>query len=147
MIREETIDFHIKTAWHGIYRRYNQIASQYGSTTTMGYVLLNIDIEQGTPVMKIGPSIGMESRSLTRILKTLEERGMIYKQKDLEDKRSVRVFLTKEGKEKREIAKNTVIALNDQMRKAIPPAKLKTFFEVIGQINQLIENNKIEIKT
>ncbi|MCZ6693212.1 MAG: MarR family transcriptional regulator, partial [Bacteroidetes bacterium] len=140
-------DFHIKTAWHGIYRRYNQIASQYGSTTTMGYVLLNIDIEQGTPVMKIGPSIGMESRSLTRILKTLEERGMIYKQKDLEDKRSVRVFLTKEGKEKREIAKNTVIALNDQMRKAIPPAKLKTFFEVIGQINQLIENNKIEIKT
>ncbi|TDI66471.1 MAG: MarR family transcriptional regulator [Bacteroidetes bacterium] len=146
MIREETIDFHIKTAWHGIYRRYNQVASQYGSTTTMGYVLLNIDIEQGTPVMKIGPSIGMESRSLTRILKTLEERGMIYKQKDLEDKRSVRVFLTNEGKEKREIAKNTVIALNDQMRKAIPPTKLKTFFEVIKQINQLIENNKIEIK-
>ena len=123
------------------------MASQYGSTTTMGYVLLNIDIEQGTPVMKIGPSIGMESRSLTRILKTLEERGMIYKQKDLVDKRSVRIFLTKEGKEKREIAKDTVIALNDQMRKAIPPAKLKTFFEVIGQINQLIENNKIEIKT
>ena len=144
MIREETIDFHIKTAWHGIYRRYNQVASQYGSTTTMGYVLLNIDIEQGTPVMKIGPSIGMESRSLTRILKTLEERGMIYKQKDLVDKRSVRIFLTKEGKEKREIAKDTVIALNDQMRKAIPPAKLKTFFEVIRQINQLIENNKIK---
>ena len=144
MIREETIDFHIKSAWHGIYRRYNQVASQYGSTTTMGYVLLNIDIEQGTPVMKIGPSIGMESRSLTRILKTLEERGMIYKQKDLVDKRSVRIFLTKEGKEKREIAKDTVIALNDQMRKAIHPAKLKTFFEVIRQINQLIENNKIK---
>lgn len=120
------------------------MANQYGSTTTMAYVLLNIDIEQGTPVMKIGPSIGMESRSLTRILKTLEERGMIYKQKDLVDKRSVRIFLTKEGKEKREIAKDTVIALNDQMRKAIPPAKLKTFFDVIRQINQLIENNKIK---
>ena len=147
MVREETIDYHIKTAWHGIYRMYNQVASQYGSTTTMGYVLLNINIEQGTPVMKIGPSIGMESRSLTRILKTLEERGMIYKQKDPEDKRSVRIFLTEEGKEKREIAKKTVIALNDQIKKVIPASKLKTFFEVIGQINQLIENNKIEIKT
>ena len=101
MKKEDTIDFHVKWAWHAISRMYNVYAGQNDMTMSIGYVLLNIDLEKGTPATKIGPSIGMEPRSLTRMIKSLEERGWIYRETDEKDKRFVNVFLTEKGKEKR----------------------------------------------
>ena len=79
---------------------YNQEAVKYDITTSIGFVLLNIH-EDGTPATKIAPLLGLESRSLTRMLKTMEEKGFIHRQPDASDKRLVRIFLTDKGKEKR----------------------------------------------
>jgi DNA-binding MarR family transcriptional regulator len=143
MRKEETIDYHIRSAWHAIARMYNQQASNYGATMAVGFVLLNIDIEHGTPATKIAPLMGLEPRSLTRLLKTLEERGAIYRQVDKNDKRSVRIFLTPEGKLGRERAKETVLRLNEAVRAEIPQHKLDVFFEVIQSINKIIEKSNI----
>lgn len=143
MRREETIDFHIRSAWHAIARLYNQQAGQYGATMAIGFVLLNIDVEHGTPATKIAPLMGLEPRSLTRLLKTLEERGAICRKVDPNDKRSVRIFLTEEGKLGRERAKQTVLQLNDAIRAQVPQDKLETFFEVIQTINRVVEEEDI----
>lgn len=143
MKREETIDHHIKTAWHAIYRMYNQQASKYDMTTSVGFVLLNISSKEGTPATKIAPLMGMEARSLTRVLKSMEDKGLVYRQADLIDRRSVRIFLTEEGKRKKEISRATVLAFNEAVRKEIPEDKLKVFFEVIEEVNNIIENHKI----
>ena len=50
---------------------------------------------------KLRPLLGLETRSLTRILRSMEEKGLIYKQADSVDKRSVRIFLTRWGWRKR----------------------------------------------
>ncbi|WP_028663969.1 MarR family winged helix-turn-helix transcriptional regulator [Runella zeae] len=147
MRKEKTVDFHIKWAWHAISRMYNTYASRrYGMTMAIGYVLLNIDTETGTPATKIGPSIGMEPRSLTRTLKTLEEKGWIRREIDENDKRFVKVFLTEEGRIKRDMAREGVISFNTMLREQIPLEKLVIFFEVIKEINRLVdeENNKIK---
>ncbi|MCO6359273.1 DNA-binding MarR family transcriptional regulator [Roseivirga pacifica] len=141
MKREETVDHHIKTCWHAIYRMYNQEAAKHDSTTSQAFVVLNIDPVNGTPATKIAPLMGLESRSLTRMLKSMEEMGVIYKQKDPTDGRSVRIFLTDLGKEKRQVSKQTVILFNEAVKQTIAPDKLEAFFEVIVKINQLIESN------
>lgn len=143
MRKEETIDFHIRSAWHAIARRYNQQASKYGATMAIGFVLLNIDVENGTPATKIAPLMGLEPRSLTRLLKTMEERGAIYRKADKRDRRSVRIYLTNEGKKGREQAKETVLRLNEAVRAQIPEEKLDVFFEVIQNINGILERNEI----
>lgn len=147
MKREETIDHHIRAAWHAIARMYNQKASDYGATMAIGFVLLNIDVEEGTPATKIAPLMGLEARSLTRLLKTLEERGAISRKADANDKRCVRIYLTEEGKKGREQAKETVLRFNQAVRDAIPENKLETFFEVIQNINKILEKNNIYEKT
>ena len=76
MKKELTIDYNIKAAWHAIMRMYNQYGQDFDITASTGFVLLNIDSEQGTPATKIAPALGMESRSLTRMLKSLEEKGL-----------------------------------------------------------------------
>lgn len=143
MKREETVDFHIRSAWHAIARMYNQEAAQYDATMAMGFVLLNIDSEEGAPATKIAPQMGLEARSLTRILKTLEDRGIIQRKADPNDKRSVRIFLTKDGKKRKEKARETVVRFNEVVREEISASKLNTFFEVIQQINKLAERNNV----
>jgi MarR family transcriptional regulator, organic hydroperoxide resistance regulator len=143
MKREETIDYNIKAAWHSIARMYNQQAAKYNGTMSIGFALLNIHTEEGTPATKIGPLMGLEARSLTRLLKSMEEKGLICRKADKVDKRSVRIYLTKEGKKHRDKSKETVLRFNEVVREEIPVNKLNVFFEVVREINQLIEDNKI----
>lgn len=143
MKKESTIDFHIKWCWHAISRMYNVYASQNDMSMAIGYVLLNIDTEKGTPATKIGPSIGMEPRSLTRMLKTLEEKGWIYRETDKEDKRYVNVFLTDEGKSRRAFARAGVIEFNNRIQEVITPEKLTVFYEVIQQIKDTVEEQTV----
>ena len=143
MRKEETIDYHIKTAWHAIARMYNQQALKYGGTMSIGFALLNIDADEGTPATKIAPLMGLEARSLTRLLKSMEEKGLICRESDKVDKRSVRILLTEEGKKHRERSKETVLRFNEAVRGQLPEEKLNIFFDVVKNINQIIEKNTI----
>ena len=136
---EETVDYNIKVAWHAISRMYNTQAAQNDITTSIGFVLLNIDQENGTPATKIAPLLGLETRSLTRILRSMEDKGLIYKQADSVDKRSVRIFLTPVGLEKKEISRQTVRHFNLKIREKIPQSQLDSFFKVAAQITGMIE--------
>lgn len=139
MKREETVDYHIKSAWHAISRMYNQQAAEEGFTTAIGFVLININSKEGTPATKIAPLIGLETRSLTRMLKTMEEKGLIFKKADPLDKRSVRIFLTEEGRDKKERSINTIMDFNQQVRNVVSEQELDTFFGVFAKIQQVIE--------
>lgn len=143
MKREETVDFQIKAAWHAIARMYNQQALKYGGTMSMGFALLNIHTEEGTAATKIAPLMGLEARSLTRLLKSMEEKGLIYRENDKNDKRSVRVRLTREGRKKKDKARDTVLRFNDAVRAEISSEQLDEFFKVLQVINRIIEKNDI----
>ncbi|AMJ64434.1 MarR family winged helix-turn-helix transcriptional regulator [Hymenobacter sp. PAMC 26628] len=136
---EETVDYNIKVAWHAISRMYNTQAAQNDITTSIGFVLLNIDHEHGIPATKIAPLLGLETRSLTRILRSMEDKGLIYKQADTQDKRSVRIFLTPLGLEKKEISRQTVRHFNAKIREKIPQSQLDVFLKVTAQITGIIE--------
>ncbi|HNP06346.1 MAG TPA: MarR family transcriptional regulator [Cyclobacteriaceae bacterium] len=143
MKKEETLDHQIKATWHAISRMYNQQAAKYGGTMSVGYVLLNISTENGASATKIAPQMGLESRSLTRILKSMEEKGLIYRAPDPNDKRGVLVFLTDSGIEMKNRARETVLRFNEVTRESIPAKKLDVFFEVLKSINGIIEKNNI----
>jgi MarR family transcriptional regulator, organic hydroperoxide resistance regulator len=143
MKKEETVDFHIKSAWHAISRMYNQGGAVKGITASSGFVLLNIDVERGTPATKIAPMLGMEARSLTRMLKSLEENGLIYKKADKEDKRLVRIYLTKAGLEKRRFSRDAVIFFNQRIRERVSDEHLEAFFSTMITIVETIDEYKL----
>jgi len=142
MKKEDFIDYYIKTSWHSLSRLYNQKAQKHEITTSIAFILLNISTSEGTPATKIAPSMGLESRSLTRALKGLEEKGFIYKEKDPFDKRSVRIFLTEKGKEKKGKAIETLKTFNQFVRDRVPEDKLNTFIQVSSLIIDWTENNE-----
>lgn len=144
---EETIDFHIKYTWQNIHRMYNNVAAKFGATMAVGFVLLNIDLENGTPSTSLGPKMGMEATSLSRILKSMDEKGLIERKPNPVDGRSVLICLTPFGLEKREDAKAAVITFNQTLFNHVEQEDLDAFFKVINTINSLIDNKKIYTPT
>lgn len=142
MKKEESIDYLIKSSWHSLSRLYNQKAQQHGITTSTAFILLNISTSEGTPATKIAPLMGLESRSLTRSLKNLEQKGYIYKEKDAFDKRSVRIYLTEKGKDKKGKAIEAVKTFNQFVRERVPEDKLNTFMQVSRLIIDWTEGNE-----
>jgi DNA-binding MarR family transcriptional regulator len=138
MNADEIIDFHLRHAWHKIARMYNQRASEHGVTMSMGFILLIID-KEGTPSTQLGPRMGMEPTSLSRTLKTMEERGLIFRKTDKLDKRKVLIFLSEEGVKTRKMAKEVVVSFNEGLKEKISPAKLRVFFEVMDKIDRAVE--------
>lgn len=105
----------------------------------MGFVLINIDSREGTPATKIAPLMGLESRSLTRILKSMEQKGLIRKSRDPNDRRSVRIFLTPRGREKKTAAVKTINHFNEELRNDLSANEIESFFNLFEKINQVIQ--------
>lgn len=137
----ETIDFHIKSNWLGIAALYNQLALKYDLTQATGFVLLNID-KGGTAATKIAPIMGMRNTSLSRILKKMEEDGLIKREPDATDKRSVKVYLTDKGSDKKQLAKKVVKMYNQYILSQISEEEKACFFQVMERIGKLTEAYK-----
>ena len=78
------------------------------------------------------------------MLKTMEEKGLIFKSPDRIDKRSVRIFLTAEGKRNKERSINTIMEFNEQVREVVSQQELDVFFGVFGKIQQVIDQVQAE---
>lgn len=140
----ETIDSKLKTAWQVVSRMYNAEALLHDATIAMGHFLLNVDSHEGSYASDIAPALGMESTSLSRIIQSLEEKKMIQRIPDKNDKRKIRIILTKKGIMQKELAKNTVRNFNHMAELKIGREKLTDFFKTIDDIVELAEQrNKL----
>lgn len=142
-MKDKTIDYILRATWQAVSRMYNEEASKYGATMATGFALLSIDKDKGTPSTALGPKMGMEATSLTRTLKSMEEKGLIIRKKNPEDGRGVLIYLTEFGKEKRELSKNNVLKFNESVRKNVTEEQLKHFTEVAEIISELIQDKNI----
>ncbi|MBK9192456.1 MAG: MarR family transcriptional regulator [Crocinitomicaceae bacterium] len=137
MNKEQLFEFHVRNNWFKISRYYNQVAAKYKMTFSWGFILINVE-KEGTPSTSLGPKMGMEPTSLSRTLKSMEDKGLIYRVTDKIDKRKSLVFLTEEGIEKRKIAKQVVLDFNQKLYDRIPKSKVAAFFDVSFKIDELL---------
>ena len=142
-MKEKTIDYVLRATWQAVSRMYNEEASKYDGSMAIGFALLSIDREEGTPSTKVASRMGMEATSLTRTLKTLEEKGLIIRKPNPKDGRGVLIYLTEFGREKRAQSKETVLKFNETIRQNVSPEKLQNFMEVSETINELIQEKNI----
>ena len=142
-MKEKTIDYVLRTTWLAVQKMYNEEASKFGATMTTAFTLLSIDPTKGTPSTALGPKMGMEATSLSRILKTLEERELIVRRPKPEDGRCVLINLTAKGLEKRESSRQRVFTFNDKVKHEIVSDKLNEFYDVSDKILDMIQTQKI----
>jgi DNA-binding MarR family transcriptional regulator len=145
-MKDITIDYALRATWQAVARMYNEEAKHFDTTMAVGFTLLSIDPKTGTPSTALGPKMGMEATSLSRILKSMEEKGLIIRKPNPADGRGVLIHLTDFGLEKRADSKNVVLRFNEVVKQHVSDEKLIAFFEVAETINKLISDKKIYSK-
>lgn len=142
-MKEKTIDYILRTTWLTVQKMYNEEAAKFESTMATGFTLLSIDPEKGTPSTALGPKMGMEATSLSRILKTMEKRELIERHPNPDDGRGVIITLTEFGREKRNYSKEKVLTFNEAIKNSVSEEKLNHFYEVAEVITDMVSNKKI----
>ncbi|WP_396589561.1 MarR family winged helix-turn-helix transcriptional regulator [Allomuricauda sp. R78024] len=146
-MKDLTVDYALRATWQAVIKMYNEEARNYGLTMAIGFTLLSIDPKKGTPSTALGPKMGMEATSLSRILKSIEEKGYIQRKPNPKDGRGVLIHLTALGLEKRRDSKDVVLRFNEVVREHVSDDDLLGFFKTADIINRLILDKKVYIKT
>ncbi len=78
------------------------------------------------------------------MLRQLEKSGLIYRVSNEGDKRSVKIYLTELGKEKRHLARALVKQFNNYLNSHITESDKEYLIKTLKKINQLTLNFKPE---
>jgi DNA-binding MarR family transcriptional regulator len=145
MEKTKTFDYALRSTWQSVSNMYNKAACKFDSTMATGFALLSIEPE-GTPSTALGPKMGMENTSLSRLLNSLEERNFIERKPNPNDGRGRLVYLTKLGLKKREISKKIVLEFNKSISEQLTNSQINAFFKVINCINTQSQSALIQNK-
>ncbi len=135
-MKKQTFDSALRSTWQSVSKMYNKEAAKFDSTMATGFALLSIDPE-GTPATALGPKMGMESTSLSRLLKSMETRGLIERLPNPDDGRGVLIHLTNFGKEKRNYSREVVLAFNQRVTDQLNTTEIENFYKVVNCIREL----------
>jgi DNA-binding MarR family transcriptional regulator len=141
--RFDLIDLNVRTLWQSVRKMYNKEAIKYGVTYGIGFTLLSIDPKKGTPSTLIGPIMGVEANSLSRLLKKMETKKLIKRKTNPDDGRGVIILLTKEGLKKRDITKIKVLKFNRLIKDNITKEELNIFLKTANTIKNLSSENTV----
>ena len=142
-MKTTTIDYTLRTTWHAVKKMYDEGAKKYGYTMSIGFTLLSIDPVLGTSSTSLGPKMGMEANSLSRILKSMDTKKLIKRKPNPDDGRGVLIFLTGKGRKKRDVTKEKVFRFNSLLNRKIGKEKIKSFHKISDMIKDIIPKEEI----
>ena len=90
--------FAVYAAGHAFTRFYKPRLDALGLTYPQYLVFLVLWEQDGRTVKALGETLFLDSGTITPLVKRLEARGLLRRQRDDEDERQVRIFLTPEGR-------------------------------------------------
>jgi DNA-binding MarR family transcriptional regulator len=96
--------FAVYAASHAFTRFYKPRLDALGLTYPQYLAFLVLWEQDGLTVKALGDKLFLDSGTITPLIKRLEARALVRRQRDVEDERLVRIFLTDEGRALREQA-------------------------------------------
>lgn len=107
--------FAVYAAGHAFTRFYKPRLDAIGLTYPQYLVFLVLWEEDGLTVKALGEKLFLDSGTITPLIKRLEARGLVRRQRDEEDERQVRIHLTPDGRALRAKALAVPLAVGDAL--------------------------------
>lgn len=111
---DQQLCFAVYSAAHALNRAYKPLLDPYGLTYPQYIALMTLWEEDGRTVKALGAKLGLDSGTLSPLLKRLEAAGYILRARDKADERQVIITLTGKGR----AMKNNAVAIRTEIGKA-----------------------------
>lgn len=95
---DDMLCFDVYAMQQAFNRLYKPLLAPLGLTYPQYLVMVVLWSEDQMPVGRIGARLGLESSTLTPLIKRLELAGLVTRSRDLQDERKVAVTLTERGR-------------------------------------------------
>lgn len=94
----EMLCFALYGAAHAFSRAYKPLLEPLGLTYPQYLVMISLWEKDGQPVKGLGEALGLDSGTLSPLLKRLEQAGLVSRTRDRQDERQVNITLTDKGR-------------------------------------------------
>jgi len=112
---DDCIIFLLAKAYQKAHGNFKKRLAPYGLTPIQYLILEALWEEEGVSAGDIGKKLVLDSATLSGVLDRLADREWILKEKDLEDKRVLRIYLSDRAKEFREVLVQEREQANDEI--------------------------------
>jgi DNA-binding MarR family transcriptional regulator len=102
-------------------------------------VLMSLWREDGLKMIELGRRAGLEPSTMTGLLDRMERDGLLYRSADPEDRRALRVYLTDDGVNIRELALGV---LEDTITKIFGGISEEDLDHLKGVLRRVLENSR-----
>lgn len=97
----QCINFLLTKAQQTVYQYFKSRLAEYDVTPVQYGILSSLWLSDGQNPSQIASSLNLDSSTITGLLDRMENKELLKRQPDPEDRRALRVLLTKTGKELR----------------------------------------------
>jgi MarR family transcriptional regulator, organic hydroperoxide resistance regulator len=118
-------------------RKFQEQLEPFGLTPFHWVILCCLWQEDGLPISSLSEQLQQVGGTLTGVLNRMEDRGLVVRQQDAQDRRIYRIWLTDSGRSLQETLPPLALALRDRTMKGFSKAECQQFSTLL---NQAIKN-------
>ena len=124
----------LKLASQLMYRDFLERLEPYGLTPFHYLVLCCLWEEDGLSTSRIAEKLGQLGATLTGVVDRMEDRKLVYRERDPEDRRTVRIWLTPNGEKLKEVLPQIGEQTVDKALNKISKAEQELVSKVLDRI-------------
>jgi len=122
----------LEQAYRHLERVYEHVIGSLGLTLLEWYALRALYAHDGLSASQLAALVCRHPSSMTALLDRMEAKGLLRRQTDADDRRSVRVFLTDQGCSFRPQIEATAAQLDHLLADLIAPDQMAVFRTVLS---------------
>ncbi|MGQ9850617.1 MAG: MarR family winged helix-turn-helix transcriptional regulator [Aggregatilineaceae bacterium] len=127
----------LEQAYRHLEQVYERLITPSGLTVLEWYVLRALYEQDGLSASHLAALVCRHPSSMTTLLDRMEEKGLLRREMDAADRRSVRIFLTAQGRACRPQVEAVAERLDRLIKDSLSPEQLDTFRRVLGVLQTL----------
>lgn len=128
-----SVDYKIKLLSQLLSRRFNEHLEHLKLTPFHWIVLCCLWEEDGLPTSSIGEKLKQVGGTLTGVIDRMEERGLVRRERNMQDRRVWRIWLTDAGRELETVLPPIVEEIRQQAMQGFSDGDRRLFSELLNR--------------
>lgn len=126
--------FRLAALGRKISRQYSAAFAPYGITPTQSFILFDLVRNDGSSVKDIAARIQLDSPAVTGVIDRLVKEGLVRRQEDPSDRRSLQIYLTSRGRELAQQLLPLAREFNRSLQAGLNPGERQLFSQVLTRL-------------
>lgn len=127
----------IEQAYRHLEHVYERLINPLGLNVLEWYTLRALYEEDGLTASHLAAQVCRHPSSMTALLDRMEDKKLLRRQVDSEDRRSVRIYLTGSGRALEDEVRRIAAGLDHLVGSLITPEQMQTFLHVLGVLQHV----------